>query len=227
MKKTIYILALTITIILIPLTVHAAGIDVKLISKEQDYNITDENDTINLKMDLGDFVNIQSRIPLGCTAILDYDTSIINEVTITGENGWNASYNKVNNKILCDTSSAIPNTEIATINLKLNRQEIKGNMQTKISLNNIELSDGDFKITSQKTVTVNLKNDSKTDSDIAQKVSDIKIIAGEKAINATASQRNKDITLPNAGNSAWMLVAIITLIILMILFKFKSRKIKY
>ena len=202
MKKTIYILALTIAVILIPLTVHAAGIDVKLTSKEQEYNITDENDTINLKIGLGDFVNIQSRIPLGCTAILD-------------------------NKILCDTCSAIPNTEIATINLKLNMQEIKGNMQTKISLNNIELSDGDFKISSQKSVTVNLKNDNRIDNDIAQKVSDIKIIAGEKAINATASQRNNDITLPNAGSSAWMLVAIITLIILMILFKFKSRKIKY
>lgn len=73
---------------------------------------------------------------------------------------------------------------------------------------------------------VNLKNN-KTDSDIAQKVSDIKIIAGEKAINTTVSQRNNEITLPNAGNSTWLVVIIVILILLMILFKFKSRKIKY
>ncbi len=166
MKKAIYIFWLILVIILFPVTVNAAGIEVKLNLEKQEYIVTSEKD-------------------------------------------------------------AIQNTEIATIELKLNRQQINGDMQTKISLNNIELSDGDFKISSQKSVTVNLKNDSKTDNDIAQKVSDIKIIAGEKAINATASQRNNDITLPNAGSSAWMLVAIITLIILMILFKFKSRKIKY
>ena len=60
-----------------------------------------------------------------------------------------------------------------------------------------------------------------------KKVSDIKIIAGEKAINTTVSQRNNEITLPNAGNSTWLVVIIVILILLMILFKFKSRKIKY
>ena len=69
-------------------------------------------------------------------------------------------------------------------------------------------------------MTVNLKNN-KTDSDIAQKVSDIKIIAGENAINTTVSQRNNDITLPNAGNSIWLVVIIVILILLMIIFKFK------
>ena len=226
MKKTIYILALILVIILFPLTVNAAGIDVKLTSEEQEYSVTNETDTINLKISLGDFVNIQNGIVLGCTAILDYDSSIIEEVTVTGENCWNVNYNKANNKILCDTNNAMPNTEIATIELKLNRQQINGDKQTKISLNNIELSDGEFKITSQKSVTVNLKNN-KTDSDIAQKVSDIKIIAGEKAINTTVSQRNNEITLPNAGNSTWLVVIIVILILLMILFKFKSRKIKY
>ena len=211
MKKTIYILALILVIILFPLTVNAAGIDVKLTSEEQEYNVTNETDSINLKISLGDFVNIQNGIVLGCTAILDYDSSIIEEVTVTGENAWNVNYNKANNKILCDTNNAMPNTEIATIELKLN---------------NIELSDGEFKITSQKSVTINLKNN-KTDSNIAQKVSDIRIIAGEKAINTTVSQRNNEITLPNAGNSTWLVVIIVILILLMILFKFKSRKIKY
>ena len=215
MKKTIYILALILVIILFPLTVNAAGIDVKLTSEEQEYSVTNETDTINLKISLGDFVNIQNGIVLGCTAILDYDSSIIEEVTVTGENGWNVNYNKANNKILCDTNNAMPN-----------KKKINWDKQTKISLNNIELSDGEFKITSQKSVTINLKNN-KTDSNIAQKVSDIKIIAGEKAINTTVSQRNNEITLPNAGNSTWLVVIIVILILLMILFKFKSRKIKY
>lgn len=118
MKKTIYILVLILVIILFPLTVNTVGIDVKLTSEEQEYNATNETDSINLK----------------------------------------------NNK---------------------------------------------------------------TDSDIAQKESDIKIIAGEKAINTTVSKRNNDITLPNAGKSTWLVVIIVILILLMILFKFKSRKIKY
>lgn len=165
MKKAIYIFWLILVIILFPVTVNAAGIEVKLNLEKQEYIVTSEED-------------------------------------------------------------AIQNTEIATIELKLNRQQINGDKQTKISLNNIELSDGEFKITSQKSVTINLKNN-KTDSNIAQKVSDIKIIAGEKAINTTASQRNNEITLPNAGNSTWLVVIIVILILLMILFKFKSRKIKY
>lgn len=165
MKKAIYIFWLILVIILFPVTVNAAGIEVKLNLEKQEYIVTSEED-------------------------------------------------------------AMPNTEIATIELKLNRQQINGDKQTKISLNNIELSDGEFKITSQKSVTINLKNN-KTDSNIAQKVSDIKIIAGEKAINTTASQRNNEITLPNAGNSTWLVVIIVILILLMILFKFKSRKIKY
>lgn len=165
MKKAIYIFWLILVIILFPVTVNAAGIEVKLNLEKQEYIVTSEED-------------------------------------------------------------AIQNTEIATIELKLNRQQINGDKQTKISLNNIELSDGEFKITSQKSVTINLKNN-KTDSDIAQKVSDIKIIAGEKAINTTVSQRNNEITLPNAGNSTWLVVIIVILILLMILFKFKSRKIKY
>lgn len=165
MKKAIYIFWLILVIILFPVTVNAAGIEVKLNLEKQEYIVTSEED-------------------------------------------------------------AMPNTEIATIELKLNRQQINGDKQTKISLNNIELSDGEFKITSQKSVTINLKNN-KTDSNIAQKVSDIKIIAGEKAINTTVSQRNNEITLPNAGNSTWLVVIIVILILLMILFKFKSRKIKY
>lgn len=49
MRKTIYILALILVIILFPLTVNAAGIDVKLTSEEQEYNVTNETDSIKLR----------------------------------------------------------------------------------------------------------------------------------------------------------------------------------
>ena len=76
MKKAIYIFGLILVIILFPVTVNAAGIEVKLNLEKQEYIFTSEED-------------------------------------------------------------AIQNTEIATIELKLNRQQINGDKQTKISLNNI------------------------------------------------------------------------------------------
>lgn len=76
MKKAIYIFWLILVIILFPVTVNAAGIEVKLNLEKQEYIVTSEED-------------------------------------------------------------AIQNTEIATIELKLNRQQINGDKQTKISLNNI------------------------------------------------------------------------------------------
>lgn len=213
--------------LMIPIVVNAAGVDMNLKSNEQEYSITNSKRTFDIYLQLEEFVNIESGMPLGCTAILDYDTSLIEDVEITGQNGWNASYNKTNNKLVFDTNKAASKTQIAKITLKVKTGKVVSKESCNISLKNIELSDGNFIIEMQKDINVKLINGDRTDVELPQKVDDIEIIAGEQAINSISKIKNDNIILPNAGESKLLMIIIITLITLIIIFKIKSKDIKY
>lgn len=59
-----------------------------------------------------------------------------------------------------------------------------------------------------------------------QKITDISTIAGEKTSNAVASTTQTP-KLPSAGIERRIIAIVIILIVAMIIFKIKSRKIKY
>ena len=58
-------------------------------------------------------------------------------------------------------------------------------------------------------------------------IKDITVIQGENTIDATTTVSNQVDKLPNAGMKKSIIIAICVLVILVIIFKIKSRKIKY
>lgn len=223
MKKIICGLSI-ILLILIPITVNAIDITVDLVLDTQDISISKENNTFEIILKLGEFINIESTDVLGYTAIIDYDTSIIDYIDVIGQNGWNVEYNSSNNKIVGDTTNAKQNTDITKIIFHVKEDKLNQKTSTKIKLSKIEISDGNLKIETQREVTVNLLNKEQAKKDV-QEVHDIKIIEGEKAISTVTA--TSKLVLPKAGTSEIILITIIILTILMIIFKIKSRKIKY
>lgn len=140
-------------------------------------------------------------------------------------NDWSASFN--NNMILGDTSKGKANTEIAKIALKIKKENIANKQNTTIRLNNILLTDGEFEITSDKQVTINFTNENASKTQKVNNIKDITVIQGENTIDTTATVSNQVDKLPNAGMKKSIIIAICVLVILVIIFKIKSRKIKY
>ena len=140
MKKFQTILFLSILIILIPMYVYGVNIEFNIYADSQKYNV-DEKDYIIVKIQLGDFINISDNVPLGYTAIIEYDKSIFESVSITGKNEWNAVFNERTNMIEGDTAKASANTEIAKLRFEFNQEEAKQNENTIIKFLNNNSSD--------------------------------------------------------------------------------------
>ena len=140
-------------------------------------------------------------------------------------NDWSASFN--NNMILGDTSKVKANTDITKISFKIKEENISNKENTTIRLKNILLSDGDFETTTEKQITINFTNENASKTQKVNNIKDITVIQGENTIDTTATVSNQVNKLPNAGMKKSIIIAICVLVILVIIFKIKSRKIKY
>ena len=105
-------------------------------------------DTIDLKtknklyinISLTGVENIDTSKPLAMSANADYNSTLLANPTIKGGEGWSAVIN--NNKIVLDCASFTANKTIATITLDV-KNSITSETKTKVSLTNVEVSDGD------------------------------------------------------------------------------------
>lgn len=129
--------------------------------------------------------------------------------------------------ILGDTANGKANTEIAKISFKINSSNVSNKESTNISLKNLIITDGDFEISSDKQITINLANqNSKGNTQKIEQIKEVTTVSAEEPVNTTSSTSQRAI-LPNAGTKGNLIVAIIVLLILTVIFKIKSRKIKY
>ena len=140
-------------------------------------------------------------------------------------NGWSASFN--NNMILGDTSKVKANTDITKISFKIKEENISNKENTTIRLKNILLTDGDFETTTEKQITINFTNENASKTQKINNIKDVTVIQGEDTVDATTTVSNQVDKLPNAGMKKSIIIAICVLVILVIIFKIKSRKIKY
>ena len=227
MKRKLIISILFIITILISNITNAASIDMELTSTEQEIEITNTNQEIILTINLKDFVNIEENTALGYSAVLQYETGLFSDVQVTGENDWNIEYNKTTGKIVADTSKAEANSKIGTIRMKVKTVNLAATHITKVKLSDILLTDGNFELKFEKETEIEIKNKlSNSKNNETQQVTDfISSTPAQNTFNSLTSASTKS-QLPNAGNTK-LVVAIALLIILMIFFKFKSRKIKY
>lgn len=227
MKKIKISIICILIILCIPIIVEAATIDINLKAEKQNYEISENENTITITMELGDFVNLSDGEPLGYSGTLEYNQSIFQEVSVEGLNGWSVSFNSDNNMILGDTSNGKANEEIAKITFKVKDENVSGKNTTIIRLKDIIITNGNFEISADKQIEITLNNkNNETTNQKVQQIKEVSVVAGEETISATTSTTQNQ-TLPDAGIGRNVIVAIIVLTILMIIFKIKSRKIKY
>lgn len=228
-KILISCILLIIYILFIPLIVQAATINIDLRTENENYKVTGENDILVIILELRDFVNLPEGEPLGYSGELQYDDSIFEDVEVEGLNGWNVSYNDENKTLVGDTAKAKANSEIAKINFKIKSDNISNMENTVIGLKNVTITNGEFEILAEKQITISLENQIQKDSnqDEVQKISNIKQISTIQAEETEEAKAQEVNNLPKAGLKKNIIITIIGVFVLAIIFKIKSRKIKY
>ena len=230
--KILFFSILLISYILFnPLEVQAATIDINMKTETKNYTITDENNILIVTIELGDFINLPEEEPLGFSGELEFDSSIFEEIKVEGINGWNASFNNENNMVVGDVAKAKANTQIAKISLKINAYNVSNMENTTIGLKNLIITDGEFEIVLVKQISIKLENNisqnENTNNNDTQKITNIKEVTLIKPEETVASKGQEVNSLPNTGLRKNIIITIIGVVILSIIFKIKSRKIKY
>ena len=202
--------------------------------------INEDAKTVVLTLSLGDFTGIESGATLGYQGTLEFDENMFQSVEVEGLNGWTANYESSTKVLLGDVDRANPNTDITKITLTL-KDNVKPGTEGKVQINNILLTDGDNDFTFNKEVTVKMEESTTPSEDNTNNtVENGNVTNNNSVINANItnnagmqSGNTKDNTtvhatkLPNTGIENMILVAIAITIVAIVVFKIKSRKIKY
>lgn len=232
MKKGIVTIVVTVILILITGTVHSLAVsntNIEMnIQGQTTVNSTD--DTVELTVSLGDFTGIEEGQPLGYQGTITYDENIFEGITVEGLNGWTVNYEDSTKVIMGEIDAATANTQIAKITLTLKEGLTEATTGT-VEFNNILLTDGTNDYTFNKEVTITVEENTE--------VNDEENVIEEETTNTNVSSTNTSIQankvdttvskqiLPAAGIKNIMIISIVAIIVLAIIFKFKSRKIKY
>ena len=203
--------------------------------------INEDAKTVELTLSLGDFTGVEAGATLGYQATLEFDENMFQSVEVEGLNGWTANYESSTKVLLGDVDRANPNTDITKITLTL-KDDVQPGTEGKVQINNILLTDGDNDFKFNKEVTVKMEeevttpveddntNNSGNNGNATNNNSSINV---NIANNAGMQSENTDNTtvqatrLPNTGIENIILVAIAVTIVAIIVFKIKSRDIKY
>ena len=203
--------------------------------------INEDTKTVELTLSLGDFTGVEAGATLGYQATLEYDKNMFQSVEVEGLNGWTANYESSTKVLLGDVDRANPNTDITKITLTL-KDDVQPGTEGKVQINNILLTDGNNDFTFNKEVTVKMEEEVTTpveDDNTNNSGNNGNATNNNSSINANISNNagmqseNTDNTtvqatrLPNTGIENIILVAIAVTIVAIIVFKIKSRDIKY
>ena len=203
--------------------------------------INEDAKTVELTLSLGDFTGVEDGATLGYQATLEYDKNMFQSVEVEGLNGWTANYESSTKVLLGDVDRANPNTDITKITLTL-KDDVQPGTEGKVQINNILLTDGNNDFTFNKEVTVKMEEEVTTpveDDNTNNSGNNGNATNNNSSINANISNNagmqseNTDNTtvqatrLPNTGIENIILVAIAVTIVAIIVFKIKSRDIKY
>lgn len=203
--------------------------------------INEDTKTVELTLSLGDFTGVEDGATLGYQATLEYDENMFQSVEEEGLNGWTANYESSTKVLLGDVDRANPNTDITKITLTL-KDDVQPGTEGKVQINNILLTDGNNDFTFNKEVTVKMEEEVTTpveDDNTNNSGNNGNATNNNSSINANISNNagmqseNTDNTtvqatrLPNTGIENIILVAIAVTIVAIIVFKIKSRDIKY
>ena len=253
MKKVVSII-LFIILVIVSLNVKAVSENGSTVNMS--FTKTVEEDKVIITIKLGEFVSVEENSVMAASMTLDFDNNVISEVSGTSSNNWDITIQKNTKRVLLETDSAKPNTEIAKITFNINPNASKGTSSVGLKEINIaESSSGLDENYDDQTVSFSVNEETQTNPD-----GDENEVTGENntvnnatgnntvgnnstgnGINQTTNNSsnrtnsivgNRDNTiatgrLPDTGIQNILIIAIVVTAICIVIFKIKSRKIKY
>jgi hypothetical protein len=224
---------ITILVIMVSLTTIVKA---ETTEKTGDVNMTITMDsvikntkTLTATVALGTFEGVTESQPMAYEMTLDYDTELITGVQVKGLNNWNASYNDSTKRLLGDVDQAKSNQKIAEITFTL-AENISVGTKLEIKFNQINIANDDtldqtFSLTQQATITdANDGTETNTTNSTNETInSTTNTIVTQNTIDSTIA---KTPTLPKAGVSHIILIAIVVISLVGIGFMIRSKSIK-
>lgn len=177
------------------------------------------NNTYIIKISLGKFDDVEENKVMAFQTSLEYDENLIESVAVKGINNWVLSYDENSKILLGDVDKAKANQEIGQIEITL-KEKLEVGQKGTIKLNELLLA-GD---------NVEIKTNKEVNFEVVEKPIIQEDKTSENSNNTTNTKVDNTVAnkmIPAAGVGRIILISIIIITILAVIFKFKSRKIKY
>lgn len=258
MKKVVSII-LFVILVIVSLNVKAVSENGSTVNMS--FTKTVEEDKVVIKISLGEFVSVEENSVMASTMTLDFDNNVISKVSGTSSNNWDITIQESTKRVLLETDSARPNTEIAEITFNINPNASEGTSSVGLKEINIAASaSGLDEYYNDQTVSFSVNEETPTNpggnkNEVTGGNNAVNNTTGNNAVgNNTVSNNstgnrinqitnnslnktnsiagNKDNTtassrLPDTGIRNILIIAIVVTAICIVIFKIKSRKIKY
>lgn len=178
------------------------------------------NNTYIIKISLGKFDEVEENKVMAFQTSLEYDENLIESIAVKGINNWVLSYDENSKILLGDIDKTKANQEIGQIEITL-KEKLEVGQKGTIKLNELLLAGDNVEIKTNKEVNFEV-----VEKPIIQEENR----TSENSINTTNTKVDDTVAnkiIPAAGVGRIILISIIIITILAVIFKFKSRKIKY
>ena len=238
MKKIVSIVLFILiicTMLNVNATAPASDVGVYANVKEQSSN------KMVIEYGLLNFVEVEEGQAMVITMTLDYDTSVISSVQAQGLNNWSASFEEGTKRLVLETNSGKANTGVVQLTFNINQSATINSSNNKITLKDINISEGENldKYDENHTFEISLNNDEGNGESTTKPENTTNTANNNNGShngstntkkNSIAGNVDKTVAknqLPKAGLKNIAVIAIVVIAVAMVIFKIKSRKIKY
>ena len=186
------------------------------------------------------FVEVEEGQAMVITMTLDYDTSVISSVQAQGIGNWSASFEEGTKRLVLETNSGKANTGVVQLTFNINQSATINSSNNKITLKDINISEGENldKYDENHTFEISLNNDEENGGNTAKPGNNTNTANNNGSQNGSTNSRTNSISgnvdktvaknqLPKAGFKNIAVIAIVVIAVAVVIFKIKSRKIKY
>lgn len=177
------------------------------------------NNTYIIKISLGKFDDVEENKVMAFQTSLEYEENLVESIAVKGINNWVLSYDENSKILLGDVDKAKANQEIGQIEITL-KEKLEVGQKGTIKLNELLLA-GD---------NVEIKTNKEVNFEVVEKPIIQEDKTSENSSNTTNTKVDDTVAnkiIPAAGVGSIILISIIIITILAVIFKFKSRKIKF
>lgn len=242
MKKIV----MSLIIIFIVLFCTVKSFASETMSVQGNTTLKTEEKTVELTISLGDISSFIEGEPLGFQGTLTYDENMFQNVLVEGLNGWTINYEETTKTFMGETDVASADTQIAKVILTV-KDGVEAGTSGTVNFSNILLTDGvnDYTFNNEVVVTMeeeqvpptdeeepveedpvnNTVNNNVPTNNNNNKVSNTTTIQGNTPDKTTGTTATT--SLPKAGLRNILAILVVISVISMIVFKIKSRDIKY